>query len=274
MVLDGGSLSVAPGTTLELVGALTWQLTATATVVNDGLIELGSAAVLQETLGAPITGTGTERAERPSPTAVSNEEPGGLGIAMSTDYAGGGIVVERGHAPLSTLSGVESIARWYSITMAQTNAFPIDLTFRYDPTELNGIAPNLLSLFVAAAANGPWAALTTVGDAPTYSLVATDPDAVPLITAFDADVVMGVRTAPADAIAVWPTLFTDAVHLSIPDRRSVTEVALLDAAGRVVWRHRPAVGANGIIVLTIPEIAPGAYVLDLGNGQRSKLIRE
>lgn len=259
---------------MELVGALTWQLTGTAVVVNDGLIDLGSNAVLQETFGAPITGAGTERSERPSPWAVSNEEPGGLGVTLSTDYVGGGIVVERGHTPLIAQSGVESIARWYSITTAQTNAFPIDLTFRYDPTELNGIAPNQLSLFVAAVANGPWATLTTVGDVPNYSLTATDPDAIPLITAFDADLVMGLQSVPSDATAVWPTLFTDVIHLSIPDRQSVLEVTLLDASGRVVWRDRPVVGANSRVVLHPSGIAPGSYVLDLGNGQRRKLIKE
>ncbi|MBK6831571.1 MAG: hypothetical protein IPG92_12915 [Flavobacteriales bacterium] len=65
MEFVGGSLTVTAGTTLELIGPISWNLAGDAQVVNDGHIELGEQGHLEETIGAPITGTGTETATWP-----------------------------------------------------------------------------------------------------------------------------------------------------------------------------------------------------------------
>ena len=79
MTLQRGNLSVAEGTRINLNGPLLWTIAPGATVVNNGEIDLGSEATLNETLGAPITGTGIERSNTELPIAFTAVEPGGLG---------------------------------------------------------------------------------------------------------------------------------------------------------------------------------------------------
>ncbi|MDX9751350.1 MAG: hypothetical protein RBT71_09755, partial [Flavobacteriales bacterium] len=59
MHLHGGLFTVAEGTTVTIEGPVVWQMAADAAVVNDGTIDLGTEARLEEAPGAPLVGTGT-----------------------------------------------------------------------------------------------------------------------------------------------------------------------------------------------------------------------
>src|SRR5688572_21058994 len=84
MTLTGGTLTVEAGTQVELLGPLEWSIAPGAQVVNDGTIELGTEAILLEADGAPITGAGTEHAQRTVPAGGGVVEPGGLGLSLAS----------------------------------------------------------------------------------------------------------------------------------------------------------------------------------------------
>src|SRR5436190_5315919 len=112
---SGGSMSIAAGTNVVLNGPLVWQLSADAVVVNDGLIELGEQAQLEESAGAPITGTGTEHALLPLTGPLVAAEPGGLGLTLSSALSEGTVSVTRGHLPRTATNGAVGIGRWFAV---------------------------------------------------------------------------------------------------------------------------------------------------------------
>ncbi|MBL0127562.1 MAG: hypothetical protein IPP83_08890 [Flavobacteriales bacterium] len=275
MALSGGTLTVMPGTTMEVVGPLTWQLGTGAQVVNHGLIDLGTEGVLVEQDGAPVTGTGTEKATWALPGPLTNVVPGGLGATLSTDYAGADLVVERGHTPVQASNGVWSIARWYRITTPQSNTDAVVVDLHYDVTELNGITEPTLGLFVAPQYTGPWTGVASVLNMGSQTISGTDQAPVAFITAFDADAVNGIdRNEAIIELRAWPSVFTDRILVSLEDGRPITSVELFDAQGRSVWRSAPLARNGGILTIQPPSLATGPYVLRVNELWGAKLIKE
>ena len=146
MQLSSGSLQVLNGTTLTIEGPIEWVISPGSTVVNDGVIDLGTQAQLNEPVGGPVVGTGVERATHVGPGPFAGIEPGGLGAMLSTEDALNDLVVERGHAPYAHSGSVEGVARWYRIESTTMNG-ALELTrcaLRTGPTKRkNGPLPRL-----------------------------------------------------------------------------------------------------------------------------------
>lgn len=273
MTFGGGTLTIAPGTTLELVGPITWQLAGDAQVVNNGHVDLGEQASLEETVGSPITGTGTETATWAVPGAMAGVGPGGLGLTITSSYAAGGMEVERGHVPVSGPNATTSIARWYRTSTPVVNTADMDVVLRYDPTELNGILPASLSLFVASGLVGPWNAVATIGNQPTAELMGTDPASMEYITAFDLDIATQMASAPGTVpIRVWPTLFTDVINVALPQGMPMERLELMDATGRSVPLPLAGTASSDVAIITVPPLPGGAYVLRVNGKSAYRLV--
>jgi len=267
MEFVGGSLTVTAGTTLELIGPISWNLAGDAQVVNDGHIELGEQGHLEETIGAPITGTGTETATWPIAGPMSGAEPGGLGLTITSAYAAGGMRVERGHLPTPGPNSTASIARWFRTTTPTTNSDEMDVVFHYDPAELNGILPVALSLFVAPDLGGPWTAIATTGDEPAFELSGTDQAPANYITAFDLDATTRVdANSELQRPQVWPTLFTDVLMVKLPEGTPLERTELIDASGRIVQLPFTQTNASGVATISVPSLTSGPYVLRVNGG--------
>lgn len=272
MTFAGGTLQVASGTTVELVGPITWQLASDAVVVNDGTIDLGTEGTLVETIGSPITGAGIETATWALQAPLSGAEPGGLGLSLTTNYADGNLKVERGHEPRNGPNGTTSIRRWFRTLTPQPNTEDLSVVFRYAPTELDGIVPTELALFVAEASNGPWSAIATIGNEPANELSGTDQSPIAYITAFDLEATLKVpASASAGDLVVYPTVFENELRISIPEGSSLERFELMDAQGKVVL-SRTFPYAQGIATVQVPTLAAGAYLLRLNGNEAVRLM--
>jgi len=263
--LSNGSLTVLEGTTVRFVGPMTFAIAAGATVENNGVIDLGSEATLVEPVGGPIIGSGTERSITSNGGPFTSETPGGLGLTMSSAVAASPVEVVRGHVPFELPEGDLGIARWYELN--SISGSDLEVTMRYDATELNGLLADQLSAFRSNSESGPWSIMITDNDPVQYSLSASYAYPWGLQTAFDQDVITSSQTlVVADGFSVWPTMVIDVLHITSLNGSPIATLEVLDGLGRAVPFDRmnnsvdqSTVGCTGL--------GAGAYFLRV-NGNR------
>lgn len=266
MELVNAYLTVAPGTTLRLASPLTWQMAPGAIVANDGLIDLGSNAEIIEQPGAPFIGTGIELATWALTLPLAGDEPGNLGLTLTTSYSGGGLVVERGHLPRYSDNGTPSIGRWYRVSTPFSTTATLDALLNYDMTEIGGVLPSGLALLYGPGPGGPWEPSPTVGDEPQQSLSASVPAPEVFITAFDLDAALSAPEASRAGWRCWPTVFANGVSLANDSGEVLHEVHLHDASGRIVHQARFA-DAGHSVRLQFNSLSAGAYALVINGGE-------
>lgn len=272
LVLNG-SMTVAVGTSIVISDTLVWQFASGSSLVNDGFIDLGSGATLDEPDGQPVTGSGTERSMLALNTAGPGIEPGGLGLTLDLTEADGMLSITRGHLPRVAGNGVEGVARWYFLEAAGLASSPFPVSMQVDGSELNGLASDELALHVSVSSDGPWAQIpTSVG--PSSSLEGTLPGTGLHLTAFEPDLITAAEAGSAlPGSRVWPTVAQDVVHVESMDHATpLVEVEVFDAIGRRVLRHVPAAG-SGSSTLDIQGIAPGHYLIRVNNNETFRVVR-
>lgn len=265
MVFSGGILTVTAGTELRIESAITWQIAPGATVVNHGRIDFGTQGALIEQDGSPITGSGTETAQWAPSAPLVDAEPGGLGLRLNTAYADGGLVVERGHLPRSASNGVLSIGRWYMISTPQATTESMDANLRYDLSELNGAAPEELSIFNASSAAGPWTPSISSSNPALQEVSANVPSPLIFLTAFDHDAAMGLSEEAPDRWKCWPSVIDQEVWLRVPPQDALRALALFDAGGRA-WSLNTRMIGEDVLRIELPPLAAGLYHLRINDG--------
>lgn len=271
--LVGGSLSIAPGTTLRLNGPLTLVLQPSATVINDGLIDLGENATLEEAAGDPIRGNGTEVARILIDGSLDGSEPGGLGLALSSPSSPGPITVTRGHTPRTFPEGDPSIARWFVLDAPNVTEGTVDLDLRYDPVELNGLASSNLGLFRAGNATGPWSPLTSSNNTSANTVSATLVAPWAYVTAFDANAPTASPSLFAtEDLHVWPTLTNGPLNVHALNGTKLTSLEVIDGAGRVV--NQQGLAPSSLVNIDLTGLASGAYFLRVNRNTTIKLRKE
>jgi hypothetical protein len=273
--LLGGHLTVEAGTTVSFLGPVNLNLSPGAGVTNHGLIDLGGEGMLAEAQGYPITGSGFERALRAEPGPLAGEQPGGLGLTISSAYAQGGLTVERGHLPRTSSNGSVGIARWYRVTTPVPTAEGVEIALRYDATELSGILPSALAVFAAPSPDGPWLPLATSNDIPSQTLLATGPAPETHFTAFDLVGATGAAILHMDkkAFLCWPSPFEDQLRIEALRSGPIDRIEVLDGQGRVLRDIRPEQSRS--VLVQLPGLPPGAYIIRVNQGQAMlKAIRE
>jgi hypothetical protein len=271
MTLVSGNLYVAEGTRMAIDGPVVWTIEPAASVVNDGLIEFGTGAILVEPDGGPITGVGTETAQRALPTPFTGVEPGGLGLVMGANTGIGALTLTRGHLPFATADGDESIARWFRIEADGSVGTWLDLEMRYDATELNGLLPADLLMHRTLELGTYWMPLA--GGPGAGSVTAVDQAPWGWITAFDSDATTAIaEELPRDGFDVYPTLATDRVHVLPKGDAVLRQVELLDAQGRLLATHS-ADGQGGRLVLDLSSHASGTFLLRVNGWHVTRLMK-
>lgn len=273
MTLQSGNLSIAEGTRINLNGPLIWTIAPGATVVNNGEIDLGSEAMLNETLGAPITGTGIERSNTELPIAFSAVEPGGLGLSLSAGSGIGPVEVVRGHEPIVLPSGDQSVARWFAVDAAPQSGLELQLTFGYDPTELNGLDGSDLVLHTASSALAQWVPLPSFPNAPAYKVGAIDQSPWALYTAFDADAETLVEDRLMPPFRAWPTVVDEAITIAALADERIATLEVLDAAGRLLLDASPLTAPGAQHRVDLQSLPAGALFLRINGLHVIKLIK-
>ncbi len=267
MTLVSGTLTIQPGTRIEISGPVIWTIAPGAEVVNNGEIDLGDAAFLIEQTGTPITGTGTERVFL-QVTPPFSAEPGGLGLTISSSDVAGDVEVVRGHIPALAGNGSESVARWYGLT---SGLGPMTLALEIDPTELNGIPANDLTMHAAQVLSGPWAVVEDAAyDAP-YTVLGSTPGGGVFLTAFEGIVTLVPPVNREAGFLVWPTITDGIVHVRAADGMTIRHWELRDMAGRLV--HQGA-GIRHDLLLDLGQHVSGMYLLAVNGTHAAKLVRQ
>lgn len=271
-VHPGTTLHVLGGTTVRLPDGLTLAVAPGAAVVNDGLIDLAPTAAIAETPGYPLTGLGVERIRLLVPSPPAALEPGGLGFRITSTSALDSLSVERGHTILSDTSGSAGIARWYRARPQVNDGLAAEIGFRYDLTELQGIAEADLMLYTARQGDSIWQGIPSVVNLPLSTVFATWLDSLGTYTLFDGS--LGTTTpegaVPAD-LSAGPNPATDVLDVRATARgfRSLTVV---DAMGRAV-RHQDLSGHRTRHRLPVSDLAPGTYLLRTDDGRSLRFTR-
>lgn len=273
MVLVGGTMTVENGTRMVLDGPIQWTIAPSATLVNDGRIELGDLGSVLESLGNPITGVGTEHALFNSLVPAVDIAPGGLGLSLTMNEALGTIELVRGHTVQMEGSGAESIARYFQLLCIPVVGASIDIGFHYDPAELNGSVESDLLLHSGEVLGGPWTAMIGTVDVPVQRITTTWSSPWNFITAFDEDITTGVSAIESTSeFLVWPTVSEDVVHVRSNGGVRLAKIALVDATGRTVELFAPN-ATEGTFTLSVADQGPGIYMLWLNDKQAFRIVR-
>ncbi|MBK9176732.1 MAG: T9SS type A sorting domain-containing protein [Flavobacteriales bacterium] len=272
IAFDNGTLTIDQGTTVRVSGPATWVLGPASTVLNDGLIDLGSEAVLNEPDGRPITGSGFERSAPLAGSVQPANGIGGLGLIIMQMLPLPSITVTRGHLPREHADYGLGIARWFVVEGLEQTSPPVTLVMKYDQTELNSLAEPLLELHASVSEMGPWAEATSThdqsantftGDLPSgtnFTAFAVDPQGRP-----------SLHVKPAE-LQVWPSLTDGPLTIMFPTGDVITDLWIFDSSGRMVLTKQFA-ALTGAMSLDLEALAPGAYVLRTDSGSAARFVR-
>ncbi|MEZ4739560.1 MAG: T9SS type A sorting domain-containing protein [Flavobacteriales bacterium] len=265
MELLSGSMTVHPGTSLRIQGPIEWTIAGPATVVNNGSIDLGTEARLIEVEGSPIVGAGTEHAVLVAAPPYVSQDPGGLGLSLSTTDGPGTVDIVRGHEPQLLHTSDLSIARWYFISAMGEIGQDLALDLRYDPSELNGLDGADLLIFESTSDTGPWGALPSTVDVGARTVSSTDQYPWAYVTAFDRNAVASVNaTSVVSGFQVYPTIVESVLHINTSGEERIITLEVVDGLGRTVWSERTAaLGTQARIDLS--GLMAGAYFLRINS---------
>lgn len=270
VLVSGTAVSVAPGTTVRVQGTTTWVLETGSSLVNDGSIEFGPMATLDEQPGAPITGSGTERTHRLYPAPLSNEEPAGLGFSLTTTSAPDSLLIVRGHLPRVNNTNNESIARWFEVRSANGTLPGSTGTLAYDQSELNGIPEAALRMASNNDGGVWWPELNSSLDQAGNTATAPLPDSLGWFTLFDDAVIteVGGNVPAQSGFALFPTVADQQV--TIVGLARIDACMVLDASGRTVVTG----ASNGLSAeLDVRHLAPGSYVVRVNGSATLRFVK-
>lgn len=272
MTFATGNLRIDNGTTMNVLGPITWTIESGANVVNDGLIDLGSEGVIVESANEPVTGTGIERSAPPLGASWPINGPGGLGLTISIPSTEIAIVVTRGHIPRDDADAGASIARWFGVDgLPDLPPQGSTVNLRYDETELNGLVESMLSPFASAGLAGPW--VDTDGSVDTVDDMLTAPlqPGATYFTGFASDQQSATTTnlVPAFGMEVRPSITEDLIMVYPPP--GTGSILIMDAAGRVAFVARAVEG--GTTSLDVSSLTPGAYNVLSDSGALARFMK-
>lgn len=272
MVFDNGTLTIESGTTVRVISPMTWTLGPSSIVVNDGLIDLGAEAVLDEPAGRPVVGAGFERSAPAAGSVQPVSGVGGLGLHLAQALPLPALVVTRGHLPRIHDDYGPGIARWFAVEGLDQTTPPVTLTMTYDQTELNGLAEPLLELHSSGSESGPWAEASTVHDETGNTFTGAIPTGTHF-TAFSVDPqATPMHASGTRELQVLPSLTDGPMAVLIPAGETVSGLWIFDGSGRIVLAEQlPQL--TGTVMLDVQGLAPGSYLLRTDAGFAARFVR-
>lgn len=272
MVLTNGTMTIAPDTRIEVVGPITWELGVDAQVINHGEIDLGSEGVLDEALGAPVRGSGTERAVGLALPGGSPTEPGGLGLAITPPQQLGELIVTRGHTVSLNSEGEESIARWYRLESTAPLSGTAMVDAFYDLSELNGAEQSDLVLHGAQELSGPWSAAVSTWSG-AQQTVSAPVSEWGYITLFEDPLTTVDAANGTGQWTLYPSVTNGPVLVEPGEGATIEDWTLFDRQGRMVSTMRNAM-EGGRLVLDLSPQPAGLYLLRINGHHTFRVVKE
>lgn len=268
---SGTTLVVDAGTVLRIEGQGTVATTPGSTWVNNGEVQLGPQALLNEANGAPISGTGTERYTATYTDPLSNTEPGGLRLVVSTVQAPQGVTLVRGHQPITEPGGAVGTARWYQWASDVNTGLDAEVRFGYDESQLNSVVETDQVLHVLQA-NTFWLAIPSSVDAPNDRVDAINLDSIGTLTTFSGALTTGLADGsnPLQAM-LFPTV-TDESVIVVVGKSSLLSVELLDVQGRGL-RSYTSPAPSRTMRIDVSGLSAGVYLVRVNGGRALRFIR-
>lgn len=267
----GGSLWVQQGTSVRVEGPSLWLLPSGASMVNDGVIDLGAFTAFQEAPDAWITGSGTERAGHTFASPLAQENVAGLGLTFTTATAPGVLHVVRGHVPDTMADGRVGVLRWFD-TNVGAGSLAGTLRFHYAPSILNGIDEASLLMHRYDALGTLWLPQPGVVDVIGRAVEATTADVTGRFTLFADSATVGLAALAVDrGLRVHPSPATDRVTLRHTAGLPLGQVRLVDASGRSIATHDARHRSH--LVIDVTPLAPGRYLLVTDDGRSASFLR-
>ncbi len=265
------SLVVDPGTVLRIEGPLTVATTPGSSWVNNGEIHLGPEALLNEANGAPLSGTGTERITSPYTSPLSNEEPGGLRLVVTTVQPPQNVTLVRGHQPIMEPGGAVGTARWYQWSSDVNSGLDAQVRFGYDEGQLNGVAETDQVLHVLQS-NTFWLAIPSSVDAGNDRVEAIGLDSIGTLTTFSGALTTGLADGAEQSQAMlFPTVADESVMVVLETARSLS-LDLLDAQGRTL-RSYMSLAPTRTMRLDVSALPAGLYLVRINGGRTLRFTR-
>lgn len=266
MRLLSGALIVEQGTTMRLSDGTAWTIAPGAQVVNDGLIELGAAALINEPIGGPITGSGTERISVAAGEAQPALGHGGLGLRIEQGAPLPSLTVTRGHLPRSDAALGVSMARWYRLQGGEQLSPGADLIFHYDETELGALSEVPLGMARSFAEEGPWSAMPSEGQPDLNAVNGPYSPGGDHFSVFAFDPLSeSAASHAAPGLVAWPSFTDGPLTIAAPAGAALGDLRIVDGTGRVMLRFGRA-GQGASRAIDASALPAGAYVLIAESG--------
>jgi len=179
--------------TIDNVAGVT--LSQATTVSGNLILTSGDLALNGKALAYPaVSGNGSisEMATLTNPAAV---DVGNFGAVITSAADLGATVVKRGFSA-QTLTGGNSIQRWYMITPTTNTGLNATLVFNYDESELNGLTETDLVLYSSADTGKTWTEQGGTLDGTNDQITLTG------INAFSMWTAGGTSVTPAPAVFI------------------------------------------------------------------------
>ena len=268
---SGTTMVVDPGTVLRIEGPLTVATTPGSTWQNNGAVRLGPQALLNEANGAPLSGTGTEHFTSTYSGPLSNEEPGGLRLVVSTVQGPQVITLVRGHQPITEPGGAVSTGRWFQWASDVNTGLAAEVRFGYDESQLNSVVETDQVLHVLQA-NSFWLAIPSSVDAPNDRVEAVNLDSIGTLRTFSGSLTTGLPDGlnPAQPL-LYPTV-SDADITVVASTVASLTVELLDAQGRVL-RTYTSPAPTRTLQLDVRTLPAGLYLVRINGARTLRFIR-
>jgi len=263
-------MTITPNTTMTIEGAVTWLIPTSGHVVNHGTINLGVQGVLEESLGSPITGSGTESASMESVIPL-HSEPGGLGLRFTNNGTPTVLSVVRGHIPFEADNGDQGVARWFMVDGMTTDNGPWEVVMAYDDTELNGLQESTLQVHATLDPLQGWAMFGSIPDALNGTLSFTTNAPLGYVTAFAGDPSTGWEPEQNARLTVRQDLASDLVFFQCSGHPPGSVLTLLDATGRTIAHQTLAPSGSGSF--SIRHLSGGIYVIHVEGAAPVKILR-
>lgn len=265
-ITSGTGVYVHPGTSIEFVGNHSLSISSNTAFENDGIIQLMGDAVISESPGFPITGSGLERSSSRQVSSLVSLNPGGLGLTIDQSSPTDSLWIVRGHTPKTGNSGSQGVARWFQISAQQWSSTG-ELGFNLDNSELNGLTTNELVLHLSA--NGSiWTTIPGVFGTGNI-LTGTPIDSLGYFTLFSDTTTASVDESLTRQLRLYPNPVKDMLIIELLNGIPPHDVIVQDVRGNLV--SAPVDILHDRINVDVSSLAKGAYSIWL-EGARPRIF--
>lgn len=265
----GTSVVMESGTVLSIPNQDTLQLLTGSSFENNGLIRLTGSAALNESVGNPIFGSGTEISRSFQNGPLSGLDVGGLGMTLTQATSLDSLIVVRGHTALLDASGQAGVKRWYDVEADNWNT-PGDIGIYLDNSELNALAQNNLTLN-REDANGNWVIIPGAFNANSV-YVANSVIDMGRFTLFSDSLNSVIEFRARPTLSAWPNPSSSEVLVQTSGNMSTERCVLRDLSGKLVELQVEQLESGGL-KLNVANLPAGTYLLEVPGHIPFKLMK-